>query len=191
MCTNFLHGVVVRNKHNHFVRLNVRIPTIVVSTMGVYQKVGISVDIVGLKASSNGRSCENHACCGSALKVDSLVRFRVIQIKVSGKEETAIAVYWVSEGLDRCRVGFLPRYTVPHKKEYDGKLAQVSKFYEESSFPPHRAKSQRGKGVCRATLVHECPTPPRTPKKSTPRNIPRKRRRIESNDRSKSTEETT
>ena len=55
-----------------------------------------------------------------ALKLDSLVRFREVQIIVKGKEETTLAVYWVTDGVDHCCVGFLPRHTVKYKEAYDG-----------------------------------------------------------------------
>jgi hypothetical protein len=38
------------------------------------------VEIVGVEASNLGRSCKEHHICGSALYIDSVVRFRVIQI---------------------------------------------------------------------------------------------------------------
>jgi hypothetical protein len=38
------------------------------------------VEIVGIEANNRGRSCEAHDVCGSALGIDSIVRFRVIQI---------------------------------------------------------------------------------------------------------------
>ncbi len=41
------------------------------------------------------------------------------------KEETALTVSWVSDGIDRCRVGFLPRAYIPHAKLWDGVLCQV------------------------------------------------------------------
>ena len=70
---------------------------------------GVLVDVVGIKASNRGRSCEEHTCCGSALELDSVVRFRRVQIiNDAGKEEGALAVYWVTDAIDRCRVGFLP-----------------------------------------------------------------------------------
>ena len=59
--------------------------------MGLHQ-TGVVIDIVGINASSNGRSCEEHQVCGSGLRLDSLVRFREVQIIVKGKEETALVV---------------------------------------------------------------------------------------------------
>ena len=42
---------------------------------------------------------------------------------VEGREETAIAVIWVTDGMDRCRVGFLPCHMVKHAARYEGSLA--------------------------------------------------------------------
>ena len=38
------------------------------------------VEIVGIEESGSGRSCEEHAICGEALALDSIVRFRKLQI---------------------------------------------------------------------------------------------------------------
>ena len=52
-----------------------------------------------------------------------------------GREETAIAGHWVTDGVDRCRVGFLGRQFVKHAEKYDGKLVQVVQFLYESDDP--------------------------------------------------------
>ncbi len=67
---------------------------------------GIIVQIVGTLMGDNGRSCEDHAACGSVLEEDMVVRLRRVQVLVEGGEETAIACIWVTDGVDRCRVGF-------------------------------------------------------------------------------------
>ncbi len=41
-------------------------------------------------------------------------------------EETMVAVYWVTEGIDHCQVGFLPKHLV---MRYEGVLAQVVGVY--------------------------------------------------------------
>lgn len=38
------------------------------------------VEIVGIEEGGRGRSCEEHRVCGEALAIDSVVRFRCIQI---------------------------------------------------------------------------------------------------------------
>lgn len=38
------------------------------------------IEIVGVEEGGQGRSCEEHVVCGDALAIDSIVRFRTIQI---------------------------------------------------------------------------------------------------------------
>jgi hypothetical protein len=75
---------------------------------------GIFVKIVGTEMSCQGRSCEEHEICGEVLNEDIVVRLRKIQLMVEGKEETAIATIWVTDGIDHCHVGFVPRHMVRH-----------------------------------------------------------------------------
>ena len=53
----------------------------------------IIIEIVGIEEGSRGRSCEEHAVCGSVVDEDVVVRLRKVQVLVDGREETAIAVY--------------------------------------------------------------------------------------------------
>ena len=62
---------------------------------------GIVVEIVGTLMGDRGRSCEEHAVCGSVLEEDMVVRLRKVQVLVDGCEETAIACIWVTDGVDR------------------------------------------------------------------------------------------
>ena len=87
--------------------------------MGLHP-TGVVIDIVGINESSNGRSCEEHQVCSSVLKLDSLVRFREVQIILKGKEETALVVYWVTDGINHCFVEFLVRHMVQYEEAYDG-----------------------------------------------------------------------
>ena len=57
------------------------------------------------------------------------------------------------DGIDRCRVGFLPRHLLKHKTAYNGKLAQIVEFVVDSDSPADRAKSHQCYGLCRAVLV--------------------------------------
>ena len=67
----------------------------------------IIVDVVGIEEPSQGRSCKIHDTCGDTVAVDTIVRFRAVQLLGDqGKEETNIAAYWVTVEIDRCRVGF-------------------------------------------------------------------------------------
>ena len=90
---------------------------------------GIVIDIVGTEMSCQGRSCDEHMICGKVLEADVVVRLRKIQLMVEGKEETAITAIWVTDGIDRCRVGFVPRHMVRHAARYDGALAQITRVF--------------------------------------------------------------
>ena len=96
---------------------------------------GVVLDIVGTNRDDRGRSCEEHLdACGTAVLMDNaIIRIQKEQILVEDfkagkgkmKEETALTVNWVSDGIERCRVGFLPKAYVPHAKLWDGVLCQV------------------------------------------------------------------
>ena len=68
---------------------------------------GQTVEIFGIESPTNGRCCEEHTSCGAVLTDDCVVRFRKTQVIVNEKEESAIVAFWVSDGVDRCRIGFL------------------------------------------------------------------------------------
>ena len=88
---------------------------------------GITVEVVGIVMGDRGRSCEEHDVCGTVVEEDTLLRLRKEQILVDGQEETAVSCYWVTDGIDRCRVGFLKRHMVKHAGRFDGALVQVTK----------------------------------------------------------------
>jgi hypothetical protein len=114
---------------------------------------GVVVDIVGIESPDRGRNCELHACCGTVLGLDTVVRFRAVQISVDGQEQSAIAVYWVTDGIDRCRVGFLRRHLLKHKDDYDGKLGQVVEIMGLSKDKALRKKSYHYKGWVTSVLI--------------------------------------
>ena len=97
---------------------------------------GRTVEIFGIESPTNGRSCEKHRICGCVLQEDSVVRFRKVQVLIEGKEESAIAAFWVSDGVDRCRDGYLPKFHVTDWKSLEGALAQITEIYTEDSDSP-------------------------------------------------------
>ena len=121
---------------------------------------GIVVEIVGTEMSCQGRSCEEHEICGEVMEEDVVVRLRKIQLMVEGKEETAIVAIWVTDGIDRCRVGFLPRHMVRHAARYDGALAQVTRVFSsdpETCNTTERRLFFKNKGYCCATIISTLP----------------------------------
>ena len=70
-----------------------------------------------------------------------------------GNEESALAVYWISDGIDCCRVGFLPRHLVKQWQQYDGRIAQVVELYQGSDSPTKKRKNVRNCSCCEAVLI--------------------------------------
>ncbi len=103
-------------------------------------------------------------CCGPLLEEDFIVRLRNERIFVpnflagKGKKgywyETAITVNWVMEGVDWCRVGFLPQAYALEGAIYEGVLCRVTKVFSKSD-PSHtiREKWHLNKGFAHATVI--------------------------------------
>ena len=110
--------------------------------VGATPPSGLVLDIIGIAAGKRGRRCEdNMVCCGDLLEEDSVVRLRMERILVpnflAGKgrkkrEVTAITVNWVTDGVDHCHVGFLPRAYALEGAIYDGVLCWVTEDFSES-----------------------------------------------------------
>ena len=43
---------------------------------------------------------------------DDVLRLRKVQAQMNQQEQSAIAAFWVSDGIDRCRVGYCPKVYV-------------------------------------------------------------------------------
>jgi hypothetical protein len=117
---------------------------------------GICVEIVGTLMGDRGRSCEEHAVCGSVLEEDMVVRLRKVQDLVDDCEETAIACIWVTDCVDRCRVGFLMCHMVKHATRYDGALVHVTRVFsgdETECSREERWMYHAKGGYCQATII--------------------------------------
>ena len=105
--------------------------------------------------SCQGRLCDEHDICGEVLK-ENVVHLRKIQLMVEGKEETAIAAIWVTDGINCCRIGFVHCHMVKHAAKYNGALAQVTPVF--NSNPETCNSTERGlffnnKGYCHALII--------------------------------------
>ena len=87
--------------------------------------------MLGLNASSNGRSCEQHECCGKAVKADDVIRFKLAVVEdVLGKPLETIKAVLIKDGTELCTVGFLGREVAAlpsQRSKYIDKFAQVLK----------------------------------------------------------------
>ena len=78
---------------------------------------GVVIEIVGITAKDQGHSCKEHSCCGEVIhQEDLLVCLRKVRVMWPskdggpGKEVDAITVYWVTDGVNHCHIGFLPHH---------------------------------------------------------------------------------
>lgn len=77
----------------------------------------------------------------------------LFRLSDAGAEELAIGVFWVTDGIDRCLVGFLPRHLIPYRSKYEGRAAQIVEFLKHSEEPAERKRSHKMRGVCLAALL--------------------------------------
>ncbi len=101
---------------------------------------GIILEVVGTVSPDRGRSCKEHDCCGSkVLQEDVVIHLRREQILVPDniagkgkiKEEMAITVNLILDGVDHCCVGFLPCIYVVQGEIRDGIMCQVVDVFEK------------------------------------------------------------
>ena len=62
---------------------------------------------------------------------------------INGHEQSAVGVYWVSDGVDQCLVGFLHHHQVKHRNKLEGDLCQVTEVYSDNSESLQSATSTR------------------------------------------------
>ena len=63
-----------------------------------------------------------------------------------------MVVYLVTDGVDHCKLGYLPKRYLRFANELNGELVQVVEILEDGNLPD-RIKSRKSKGMCRAALV--------------------------------------
>ena len=61
-----------------------------------------------------------------------------VQIRDAVKEETALAVYWVTHGVDRCWVGIVPHDLIKHMGKYDVVLVQIMNVFSAADDSNYR-----------------------------------------------------
>ena len=112
-----------------------------------FHPLGEIVEIVGINSNTNGHSCEEHHTCGCVLEEGTLVRLRKRQVYINGREQSAVGVYWVSDSVYRCLVGYLHCHQVKHLNKLEGALCQATEVYSDNSGSPikwHKHKKNFG-----------------------------------------------
>ena len=95
---------------------------------------------------------------------------------INGYEQSVVGVYWVSDGVDQCLVGFLHRHQVKHLNKLEGALCQVTEVYSDNSDSPtkcHKHKKNFGGAIAAIVSSNEpnkvrraknkLQSPPKTP----------------------------
>jgi hypothetical protein len=83
-------------------------------------------EIVGLFSNTNGRSCESHSVSGTHALPGDLVRFKCVIADLDGALQEAITCHRIRDGVESCRIGFLPRNLAARsKKKFDKKYGQI------------------------------------------------------------------
>ena len=145
---------------------------------------GEIVEIVGINSNINGQSCEEHDTCGCVLAEDTLIRLQKHQVFINRHEQSAVGVYWVSDGVDRCLLGFLHCHQVKNLNKLEGALSQVTEVYSDNSESPtkcHKHKKNFGCAIAAIMSSKEpnkvrkakkmSQSPPKTPTNlETPKN---------------------
>ena len=75
-----------------------------------------------------------------------------VQIRTRKKQQSLLR-HWVTDGVDRCRVGFLPRHCVRKAEYFDGRLVQVVTMCANSENPRHRQFARWNRGACYAADI--------------------------------------
>ena len=73
---------------------------------------------------------------GSSFAPIVLIRLMMEEIMVDGHLETSICVYWVTNSIECCHVGFLYHHMVHYAESLDSLLAQVSEVFDETHPSP-------------------------------------------------------
>ena len=54
---------------------------------------------------------------------------------IEGVEQALMSIFGVTDGVNRCRVGFLLKQFLCHKQAYDGRLTQITQFHAKYDSP--------------------------------------------------------
>jgi hypothetical protein len=82
-----------------------------------------------------------------------LIHCRSFLFLSDGTYKSIIAAFRVTNGIDDCRVGYLPEGYNIHQEKLEGRLVQVLDIFEESGCTRKRAISTENEGICMAMLI--------------------------------------
>ena len=134
------------------------------------------VAVFGIEDSKFGCSCEHHPICGANVDYDTVLRFKTVIIP-SGKPHevmpsffgisthlvfeltdknqntTILAAVWITDGMDRCIVGYVDPRALAVRHRLEGRLGQVTDLFSMSESSSKNRYSTTHKGVCLVSLI--------------------------------------
>ena len=66
-------------------------------------------EILGLRGTTNGRSCEQHACWGAIVRPNDCVRFKAVVVPIDGVDQQVSRLFWSLMGRNCARLVSLAR----------------------------------------------------------------------------------
>ena len=85
---------------------------------------------------------------------DVVLHLRKVQVLINQQEESAVVAFWVSDGIDHCHIGYLPKAYVKNWKQYEGALVQVVEVYSGDSDSPTKCqKFLRNHGLAVGVII--------------------------------------
>ena len=117
------------------------------------------LEIVGLYACSNGRSCSRHETCGQHVKVGNVLRLVKCVVTIKGRAEEAVKLVKIQDGCDSCTVAFVPHVftTLPKVTRNINKFVQVIKIYKDSENTHKHHLSNQNHGMASVIFLDAIP----------------------------------
>ena len=121
-------------------------------------------EILGLRGTTNGRSCEQHACCGEIVRPNDCVQFKAAVVLIDGVDQAGIKAVLILDGTELCTIDFLGKNISALKKTSDkfvlsdkfvNMFTQVIELYDSRENAAKRAKSHNNLGVCSFRLLED------------------------------------
>ncbi len=112
-----------------------------------------TVLIVGIEKSNNGRSCELHKTCGETCVGGMIIEFKKCQVRVAGRQETAMSAVVSQKGFRPCIIGFLRKKDDYMWENVDKKKAIITMLLVESASDTDRCVSYKNSGAAICKLL--------------------------------------
>ena len=134
------------------------------------------VAVFGIEDSKFGCSCAHHPVCGANVDYDTVVRLKTMGIttgksifrredllKISthlvfnfvgnNKHTTILAAVWITDGMDRCVIGYVDPRAMAVRRQLEGRLGQVTELFSHSDSATKNRYSATHQGVCLVALI--------------------------------------